>query len=203
MLAPMATLVVWTLVDLARTGRATAVGAATSIVVGLVAVTPAAGLVSPMSALLLGAVAALPSYFALLWRAGTRLDDSLDVVAAHGVGGTVGALATGVLAQKSWNGVADGLLFGNPRQLAIQAAGVLATIAFSAAGTFAIVKLLALFGVVRASARDEGLGLDVTQHGEEAYSRGEGAILVLPDAGASHGLPVAACALAETGAGSS
>jgi len=203
MLAPMATLVVWTLVDLARTGRATAVGAATSIVVGLVAVTPAAGLVSPMSALLLGAVAALPSYFALLWRAGTRLDDSLDVVAAHGVGGTVGALATGVLAQKSWNGVADGLLFGNPRQLAIQAAGVLATIAFSAAGTFAIVKLLALFGVVRASARDEGLGLDVTQHGEEAYSRGEGAILVLPDAGASHGLPVAARALAETGAGSS
>jgi ammonium transporter, Amt family len=201
MLAPMATLVVWTLVDLARTGRATAVGAATSIVVGLVAVTPAAGLVSPMSALLLGAVAALPSYFALLWRAGTRLDDSLDVVAAHGVGGTVGALATGVLAQKSWNGVADGLLFGNPRQLAIQAAGVLATIAFSAAGTFAIVKLLALFGVVRASARDEGLGLDVTQHGEEAYSRGEGAILVLPDAGGSQGLPVAARTLVETGAG--
>jgi Amt family ammonium transporter len=201
MLAPMATLVVWTLLDLARTGRATAVGAATSIVVGLVAVTPAAGLVSPMSALLLGAVAALPSYFALLWRAGTRLDDSLDVVAAHGVGGTVGALATGVLAQKSWNGVADGLLFGNPRQLAIQAAGVLATIAFSAAGTFAIVKLLALFGVVRASARDEGLGLDVTQHGEEAYSRGEGAILVLPDAGGSHGLPVAARTFVETGAG--
>jgi Amt family ammonium transporter len=201
MLAPMATLVVWTLVDLARTGRATAVGAATSIVVGLVAVTPAAGLVSPMSALLLGAVAALPSYFALLWRAGTRLDDSLDVVAAHGVGGAVGALATGVLAQKSWNGVADGLLFGNPRQLAIQAAGVLATIAFSAAGTFAIVKLLALFGVVRASARDEGLGLDVTQHGEEAYSRGEGAILVLPDAAGSHGLPVAARTLVETGAG--
>jgi Amt family ammonium transporter len=201
MQAPMATLVVWTLVDLARTGRATAVGAATSIVVGLVAVTPAAGLVSPMSALLLGAVAALPSYFALLWRAGTRLDDSLDVVAAHGVGGTVGALATGVLAQKSWNGVADGLLFGNPRQLAIQAAGVLATIAFSAAGTFAIVKLLALFGVVRASARDEGLGLDVTQHGEEAYSRGEGAILVLPDAGGSQGLPVAARTLVETGAG--
>jgi Amt family ammonium transporter len=201
MLAPMATLVVWTLVDLARTGRATAVGAATSIVVGLVAVTPAAGLVSPMSALLLGAVAALPSYFALLWRAGTRLDDSLDVVAAHGVGGTVGALATGVLAQKSWNGVADGLLFGNPRQLAIQAAGVLATIAFSAAGTFVIVKLLAVFGVVRASARDEGLGLDVTQHGEEAYSRGEGAILVLSDAGGSHGLPAAARTLVETGAG--
>ena len=175
--------------------------AATSIVVGLVAVTPAAGFVSPMSAILLGAVAAVPSYFALLWRAGTRIDDSLDVVAAHGVGGTVGALATGVLAQKSWNGVADGLLFGNPRQLAIQAVGVLGTIAFSAAGTFAIVKLLALFATVRASVRDEGLGLDVTQHGEEAYSRGEGAILVLPDAATSRGLPVAATALVETGAG--
>ena len=171
--------------------------------VGLVAITPAAGFVSPISALLLGGVAAVPSYYALLWRAGTRVDDSLDVVAAHGVGGTVGALATGVLAEKSWNGVADGLLFGNPRQLAIQAAGVLATIAFSAAGTFAIVKLLGVFGAVRASARDEGLGLDVTQHGEEAYSRGEGAILVLPDAGAPRGFPVTAPALAETGVGSS
>jgi len=202
MLAPIATLVVWTLLDLSRTGRATAVGAATSIVVGLVAVTPAAGFVSPISALLLGAVAAVPSYFALLWRAGTRLDDSLDVVAAHGVGGMVGALATGVLAQKSWNGVANGLLFGNPRQLAIQAAGVLATIAFSALGTFVILKVLALFGTVRATARDEGLGLDVTQHGEEAYSRGEGAILVLPEAGAARGLPVTAVSLAGTGSGS-
>jgi Amt family ammonium transporter len=198
MLAPIATLVVWTLLDLSRTGRATAVGAATAIVVGLVAVTPAAGFVSPIFALLLGAVAAVPSYFALLWRARTRIDDSLDVVAAHGVGGTVGALLTGVLAQKSWNGVADGLLFGNPRQLAIQAVGVLATIAFSAAGTFAIVKLLGVFGAVRASAGDEGLGLDVTQHGEEAYSRDEGAILVLPDAGTPRGLPAAPRALLET-----
>jgi Amt family ammonium transporter len=197
LMAPVATLVVWTLADLFRTGRATAVGAATAIVVGLVAVTPAAGFVSPISATLLGAVAAIPSYFALLWRARTRLDDSLDVVAAHGVGGTVGALATGVLAQKSWNGVADGLLFGNPRQLAIQFVGVVATIVFSAAATFAIVKLLGLVGVIRATARDEGLGLDVTQHGEEAYSRGEGAILVLPDAAGSRGLTAKASALLE------
>ena len=197
MLAPMATLVIWTLLDLSRTGRATAIGAGTAIVVGLVAVTPAAGLVSPVSAILLGAVAAVPSYFALLWRARTRVDDSLDVVAAHGVGGTVGALLTGVLAQKSWNGVADGLLFGNPRQLAIQAAGVLATIAFSAAGTFLIVKALLLVGPVRATARDEGLGLDVTQHGEEAYSRGEGAILVLPEAGSTRGLPIASPVVLE------
>jgi Amt family ammonium transporter len=191
MFAPAATLVVWTLLDLVRTGRATAVGAATAAVVGLVAVTPAAGFVSPISAILLGGVAAFPSYFALLYRARTRLDDSLDVVAAHGLGGTVGALLTGVLAQKAWNGTADGLLFGNPRQLAVQAASVLAVAAYSGIATFALLKLVGAFAPLRAGVREEGLGLDVTQHGEEAYARGEGAILVLPDApAASLGLPV-------------
>jgi ammonium transporter, Amt family len=182
MLAPVATLVAWTLLDLVRSSRATAVGAATAIVVGLVAITPAAGFISPVSAIVLGAVAAFPSYYALLWRARTRLDDSLDVVAAHGVGGTVGALLTGVFAQKSWNGVADGLAFGNARQLAIQAAAVLAVALYSAGATWGILKLVALFARVRATAREEGLGLDVTQHGEEAYTSGEGAILVLPEA---------------------
>src|SRR6478735_8023991 len=108
MLAPAATLVVWTLIDVARTGKPTSVGAATAIVVGLVAVTPAAGFVGPMSAIALGAIAAVPSYLGLIIRAKTSLDDSLDVVAAHGVGGTVGALLTGVFAQKALNGVADG-----------------------------------------------------------------------------------------------
>ena len=89
MLAPAATLTVWTIPDFVRLGKATAVGAATAIVVGLVAVTPAAGFISPMNALLLGAIAAVPSYFALITRAKTSFDDSLDV-AAHGVGGTVG-----------------------------------------------------------------------------------------------------------------
>jgi Amt family ammonium transporter len=182
MLAPVATLVAWTLLDLVRSSRATAVGAATAIVVGLVAITPAAGFISPVSAIVLGAVAAFPSYYALLWRARTRLDDSLDVVAAHGVGGTVGALLTGVFAQKSWNGVADGLAFGNARQLAIQAAAVLAVALYSAGATWGILKIVALFARVRATAREEGLGLDVTQHGEEAYTSGEGAILVLPEA---------------------
>ena len=93
MLAPAGTLVVWTLLDLFRSRKATAVGAATGIVVGLVAITPAAGFISPMAALVLGAVAAFPSYFALVFRARTGLDDSLDVVAAHGVGGTRGGAA--------------------------------------------------------------------------------------------------------------
>ena len=114
-LAPMATLVVWTLLDYFRTGRATAVGAATGIVVGLVAITPAAGFVSPASALILGAVAALPSYTVIAIRARTRIDDSLDVFAGHGIGGLTGALLTGVLAQKVWNTAGnDGLLYGNP-----------------------------------------------------------------------------------------
>jgi Amt family ammonium transporter len=178
MFAPMATLVVWSLLDLMRTRKTTAIGAATAIVVGLVAITPAAGFVSPLSGIAIGGIAAAPSYFALLWRARTRLDDSLDVVSAHGVGGVVGALLTGVLAQRSWNGVADGALFGNPRQLVVQLAAVAATIAYSAIATLVILKAIALASTLRASAREEGVGLDVTQHGEEAYSRGEGAILV-------------------------
>src|SRR5437588_6557364 len=131
MLAPTATLVVWTILDLTRTKKATAIGAATGIVVGLVAITPAAGFISPQSAILLGAIAAVPSYFALLYRARTRLDDSLDVVAAHGVGGTVGALLTGVFASKAWN--ADGA-DGGAHQLMIQAVAILATLVYSAAG---------------------------------------------------------------------
>jgi Amt family ammonium transporter len=182
MLAPAATLVAWTALDFARAGKATAVGAATAIVVGLVAITPAAGFVSPLAAIALGAVAAFPSYYVVLWRARTRLDDSLDVLAAHGVGGTVGALLTGVLAQKVWNGVADGLLFGNPVQVAIQALAVLAAATYSAGGTLVLLKLVGLVLPLRAvNGREEKLGLDVSQHGEEAYTTGEGAILVLTE----------------------
>src|SRR2546423_410492 len=181
MFAPMATLVVWSLLDLMRTGKTTAVGAATAIVVGLVAITPAAGFVSPISSIVLGAIAAPASYFAILYRSTTRLDDSLDVVAAHGVGGTVGALLTGILAQKSRNGVADGALFGNPKQLGIQVAAILATIVYSTVATYVIIKAIGLRFSLRASAKEEGIGLDVTHHGEEAYSRGEGAILIPAD----------------------
>ncbi|MGE5346391.1 MAG: ammonium transporter [Acidithiobacillales bacterium] len=191
-LAPMGTLVVWTLLDLRRGGKATAVGAATAIVVGLVAVTPAAGFVSPLSALALGALAAFPSYFAIIYRARTRLDDSLDVVAAHGIGGTVGALLTGVFAEKAWNGVADGLLLGNVRQFLVQLLAVLVTIVFSGAGTYVLLRLVSLVIPIKVDAEEEGLGLDVSQHGEEAYSSGEGAILVLPGGKRSRRLPVAA-----------
>ena len=181
MLAPAATLVVWTLVDVARTGKPTSVGAATAIVVGLVAVTPAAGFVSPLSALALGAIAAVPSYFAIQLRAKTSLDDSLDVVAAHGVGGTVGALLTGVFAQKSLNGVADGLLFGNPQQVLIQGTAILAAIVFSGAASFALLKLIGLVIPLRVSREDESTGLDIPMHGEEAYLHTGGMDTIVPE----------------------
>ena len=169
MLAPAATLVVWTFLDMMRSGKPTAVGCATAIVVGLVAITPAAGFISPMSAIVLGGIAAVPSYLALIIRAKTSLDDSLDVVAAHGVGGTVGALLTGVFADKALNGLFDGALHGNPAQVGIQAAAVLTAIVYSGAVSFILLKLISLFIPLRATAADEATGLDVTMHGEEAY----------------------------------
>jgi len=172
-LAPMGTLVIWTLLDYMRSGKPTAVGCATAIVVGLVAVTPAAGFVGPMSAIALGAIAAVPSYFGIMYRSKTALDDSLDVVAAHGVGGTVGALLTGVFAQKALNGVADGLLFGNPAQLGIQATAVAATIVYSGTMSFVLLKAISLIVPLRSTVDDEEVGIDLSNHGEEAYVHGE------------------------------
>ena len=176
MLAPAATLVVWTFLDGMRSGKPTAVGAATAIVVGLVAITPAAGYIRPMSAIALGAIAAIPSYIGLIIRAKTTLDDSLDVVAAHGVGGTVGALLTGVFAEKALNSAgADGLLFGNPGQVVIQATAILAALVYSGVLSFVLLKVIGLFLPLRASRSEETEGLDVSQHGEEAYLHAEGA----------------------------
>src|SRR5688572_20964055 len=175
MLAPAATLVVWTFLDVMRSGKPTAVGAATAIVVGLVAITPAAGFISPMNALLLGGIAAIPSYFALIIRAKTSLDDSLDVVAAHGVGGTVGAILTGVFADMSLNGLFNGALYGNPGQVMIQATAVLTAFVYSGFMSFVLLKLIGLVIPLRASVSDESTGLDITQHGEEAYLHTGGA----------------------------
>ena len=152
-----------------RSGKPTAVGCATAIVVGLVAITPAAGFVSPLNALLLGAIAAVPSYFGLIVRARTSLDDSLDVVAAHGLGGTTGALLTGVFATKALNTVADGAFYGNPGQLGIQAVAVLAAIVYSGVASFILIKIIGAVVPLRALPEDETNGLDITLHGEEAY----------------------------------
>jgi Amt family ammonium transporter len=151
-------------------------------VVGLVAITPACGYVGPRSAMLIGAIAALPSYYGILWRSRTRLDDSLDVTPAHGLGGIVGALLTGVFAREDWGGF-NGALNGKPSQIWIQAAGVGATILYSGAASFILLKAIGLVMPLRPPEREEAVGLDVWEHGEEAYSSGEGAILVLSDEG--------------------
>jgi len=179
-LAPCATALVWLALDRLRTRRMTAVGIATGVIVGLVAITPAAGYVGPMAALAIGALAAPLSYYGLVWRARTRLDDSLDVTPAHGLGGVAGALLTGVFAAAVWGGT-DGLLAGRPVQLALQTLGVAATIGYGAVASWLLLRLVNLVIPLRPEARDEAVGLDVTQHGEEAYSTGEGAVLLLAE----------------------
>lgn len=180
LLAPAATLAAWTMIDLLRGGAVTAVGAATAIVVGLVVITPAAGFVGPMSAIVMGALGAIPSYFALIYRAKTKLDDSLDVVAAHGTGGATGAILTGIFADAAWNDSASGVIAGHPGQLVTQMLSVLIVLVYSCVATFVILKALAVVMPLRITGRDEKMGMDVSDHGEEAYTHGDGAILVKP-----------------------
>ena len=181
LLAPACTLVVWFLLDLIRGGRVTAIGAATAVIVGCVGITPAAGFISPTWAMLLGAVAALPSYAVIVWRPRTRLDETLDVLAAHGLAGMTGILFVGFFAQHIWNGKSNGLLYGHAGLLGWQAIAAVAAPAYAFAVTFLILKLIALVMPLRVSEREEALGMDVVEHGEEAYSSGEGAILLTTD----------------------
>jgi len=180
-LAPAATLVVWMALEQIRARKVTAVGGATAIVVGLVAITPAAGFVSPLASLAIGAIATFPSYFALVYRATTRFDDSLDVLAAHGLGGTTGALLTGVFASTAWGASSNGLLTGHPAQVEIQALAILAVAGYSAVGSYVLLKAIGLVTNLRVSSDGEGIGLDVSLHGEEAYVHEEGAVLLLDE----------------------
>ena len=181
LLTPASTLVVWFVLDLLRGRQVTAIGAATAIIVGCVAITPAGGFISPGWAIALGALAALPSYAVILWRPRTRVDETLDVLAAHGTAGLTGMLFIGFFAQKSWNGVADGLLYGDAGTLAWQAIAVAVTPAYAFGMTFALLKLIGLVMPLRASDHEQAMGMDLVQHGEEAYASGEGAILIAPD----------------------
>ena len=181
LLAPACALATWFVLDLLRSRRVTAIGAATAIVVGCVGITPAAGFIGPIWAMALGVIAALPSYAVIVWRPRSRVDETLDVLAAHGVAGLTGILFVGLVAQTAWNGVSDGLLYGDAAQLGEQAVAVLAAPAYAFAATFVLLKLIGLVTPLRATEREEALGMDIVSHGEEAYARGEGAILVLPD----------------------
>ncbi len=172
--AAAAALVTWMVIDHLRSGRSTAVGAATGAVVGLVAITPAAGFVTPLAAMAIGVIAACCSYAAMQIRSRTRLDDSLDVFACHGVGGIVGALLTGVFATKAVNpGGADGWLAGNPHQMVVQLAAVGATILLSVVATTAILGFVRVVMGVRVRIEDEITGIDLAEHGEEAYYGGD------------------------------
>jgi Amt family ammonium transporter len=191
LLCPAATLVVWFALDLMRGRKVTAIGAATAIVVGCVAITPAGGFVSPGWAMLLGALAAVPSYAVIVWRTRTRVDETLDVLAAHGTAGLFGILFIGLFAEAAWNGVSDGLFYGNAAQFWDQVLAALAAPTYAFIVTFGLLKAIGAVMPLRAGDREEAMGMDVTQHGEEAYATGEGAILVAPEDGGPVGVPVA------------
>jgi Amt family ammonium transporter len=191
LLCPACTLVAWFVLDLLRGRRVTAVGAATAIIVGCVGITPAGGYVSPGWAMALGFGVALPAYAVIVWRPRTRVDETLDVLAAHGVAGFFGILFIGFFAQASWNGVSDGLVYGNAAQLADQAWAALAAPVYAFVATYVLLRAIGLVAPLRATERQEALGLDTIYHGEEAYPTGEGAILVTPEAGRDGEVPVA------------
>jgi Amt family ammonium transporter len=157
----------WMLLGWAHRGKASSIGAASGAVAGLVAITPASGFVGPQAALVIGGVAGILCYIGVNVRGRLGVDDSLDVWGVHGVGGTWGALATGIFADTAINPAAsNGLLLGNPSLLAVQAAGVAATWAYAGAVTWLLLKLLDLTIGLRVKPSEELIGLDITQHGE-------------------------------------
>jgi ammonium transporter, Amt family len=165
----------WMFTEWSTRGKPTVLGAASGAVAGLVAITPAAGFVTPMAAIVIGALAGVFCYTACNLKTKLGYDDSLDVVGVHGVGGTWGALATGIFATKLVNDAGgDGLLYGNPKQLGIQLVAVLVTMVLGFVGTIIILKVLDALMGLRVSDEDEQAGLDLSQHSETAYSFGGG-----------------------------
>lgn len=170
-LAAAAAGVSWMLVDWIRMGKPSAVGISVGAVCGMVAITPAAGFVAPMPAIIIGLVAGVLCNSVTKWRARTRLDDSLDVFACHGAGSMWGVIATGLFATTMINAAgSNGLFYGNPAQLGIQAFAVVIVAAFAFCGSYILLRLINIFTPVRVSSRDEDAGLDMSQHGEEAYA---------------------------------
>jgi Amt family ammonium transporter len=162
----------WALMDRLWNGKPTMFGTVTGAVAGLVAITPAAGFVGPVSAIIIGAAVSVCCFFAVaVVKAKAGYDDALDAFGVHGVGGVLGALMTGLFASKAINAAgADGLFYGNHRQLLVQAAAAGATVIYAFAGTWIIYKLLDCFVGVRVAEKDELLGLDLSQHREAAYT---------------------------------
>jgi Amt family ammonium transporter len=166
----------WMFTEWTTRGKPTVLGAASGAVAGLVAITPASGYVGPVSSIVIGAVAGFVCYTACNMKARLGYDDSLDVVGVHGVGGTWGAIATGLFASRAVNEAgADGLFYGNPGQLWTQLLAVLATYVLAVVMTTIILKVVDALVGLRVTEEDEVAGLDLSQHSETAYALGGGA----------------------------
>jgi len=163
-------LLTWMTASWMRHKRPSVVGAAAGAVAGLVAITPAAGFVTPMAAIIIGFLAGIVCFVAVEYVVRRQVDDALDVFGVHGVGGILGALATGVFATKAVNSAgSDGLLYGNFNQLVVQATAVLAVAIYAAVVTWVILKVLDVTMGLRVAPEEERTGLDVSLHGEPGY----------------------------------
>jgi Amt family ammonium transporter len=168
-LAAAAAGISWMVMDWVFKGKPSAVGLAIGAVVGLVAITPAAGFVSVGSSIIIGLAAGIISNRVANWRAGrSRIDDTLDVFACHGVGGLWGSVATGLFASAAVGG-ASGLIFGNLNQFLAQLAAVAVVVPFAFFGSYALLKVVNVFSPLRVSPEAEDAGLDLSEHGEEAF----------------------------------
>lgn len=168
--ATAAAALTWIILEWVLRGRSTGVGFATGVVVGLVAVTPAAGFVTPIAALLIGSIAAFLSFFAISIKSKLQIDDSLDTFPVHAVGGATGAILTGVFATETVNSAgANGLLFGDASQVLKQLAAVGITAVIAGMGTFILLLLLEITIGLRVKPEEELQGMDISEHGEEGY----------------------------------
>ena len=168
--AAAAALIMWVIAETFHAGKPTVLGAASGAVAGLVAVTPAAGYIEPWAAVIIGATAGVLCYFALGLKTKFGFDDALDVVGIHGVGGTTGAILTGVFATVAINSAGrNGLLYGAPKQVAIQLVGVFAAWVFSFGVSVVILKLTDALVGLRVDEETESRGLDIGEHSEEGY----------------------------------
>jgi Amt family ammonium transporter len=168
--ASAAAAISWILVEKLRRGKPTTLGAASGAVAGLVAITPASGFVGPISAIVIGALAGLFCYGGVMLKSKLGYDDSLDVVGIHGIGGTWGALATGLFASTAVNpDGANGLFFGNPVQLWLQFLSVVATMVFAFVMTLIILRIIDALVGLRVTEEEEEKGLDISLHNEAGY----------------------------------
>jgi len=169
-LAAAAAAVSWMLLDWVIKGKPSAIGISVGAVCGMAAVTAAAGYINFTDAVIIGLAAGIISNLVANWRAGrSRIDDTLDVFACHGIGGIIGAVSVGLFATAVVNPAVTGLFYGNPAQLGIQVLAVVVVAAFAFGGSYLLLRLVDLFSPLRVSPKEEDEGLDLSQHGEEAY----------------------------------